>query len=100
MKIVLLLCLSIVLCGCEEQRFWRIDQMPLTEAERKAVADQEARILAGTPHTLSGHDQDWDDAIAAAHKAAIESCCEPRLFEVLEYGIKTGNWKPLPAASR
>ena len=100
MKTILFLCLALAFAGCGPERtWWVVDYVPMTEAERKAVADEQSRILSGTPHVLSGHDQDWDDAIKAAHEAAIHSCCEPRLFEVREYSVKTGNWKPMPPAS-
>lgn len=55
------------------------------------------KIMAATPRALGGHDQDWDDAITAANKAALFSQCRPSIWEraqLSEYqGEFTGRWK-------
>lgn len=54
---------------------------PVTSEEKAAVAIMTERIMVATPHTLAGHDQYWDDAIAAANLAAKRSCCAERIYE-------------------
>lgn len=95
---------GVLLCaGCKDSYLWREGREPMTEAEHKAVAEMTERILAATPRSLSGHDQDWDDAIVAAQRAARESVCKLRLFEYLESPgrptyERTGRWKDLEQA--
>lgn len=91
-----LLCLCVVvlavMCvGCEGDTFWRLKYVPTTDAEHKAVAEEIARIMASTPHQLSGHDQDWDDAIIEAKKAACEALCQPTMWEWRDEG--GANWQ-------
>lgn len=84
---------SVIMCGCgvyEPQ--WVLRHEPTTDAERKAVAEHVERILAATPKTLSGNDQDWDDAIRAAHANAKETLCRPTLWEWVPREF-TGRWK-------
>lgn len=89
-----------LLCGCGRPKpSWTERREPTTDAERKAVAEHVERILSATPTTLSGRDQDWDDAIAEAHQQARISLCRPTLWEwqgngFLEGGGEyTGRWK-------
>lgn len=95
---ILLLLSAILLVGCERTT-WCERREPTTDAERKAVAEHAERILAATPKTLSGHDQDWDDAIAQAHRSAAYYLCRPTLWEWHEGGFFkpgcefTGRWK-------
>jgi hypothetical protein len=76
---VLLCGLILLLCGCENT--WHPKRQIETPEERRCVVEQEARIMSNVPKTLSGHDQDWDDAIKAAHNVAVESCCKTRQYE-------------------
>lgn len=76
--LIVLLCLPLFI-GCSNS--WVPRQKPETPEERKAVADHEARILSNIPKALAGHDQDWDDAIAMAHRVAVETHCKTRLYE-------------------
>lgn len=72
--------------------YWVMRYEPTTPDERRAVADHVAKILAATPRTLSGHDQDWDDAIKEATKSAKETLCRPTMWECRKYGAPTGKW--------
>lgn len=71
---------------------WSIYRVPTTDKERTAVAEMVQRIMSATPRTLSGHDQDWDDAIKAATKSATETLCRPTMWES-RGGVRTGRWK-------
>lgn len=73
---------------------WHLHHEPMTAEERAAVAAMTERILSTTPRQLSGHDQDWDDAVRAAHRAACETHCAPRLFEY-RGTRRTGQWKAI-----
>ena len=95
MKICVIFALCFVWCGCTEQVYWSVRNEPTTEAERVAVAEQVKKIMAATPRTMSGHDQDWDDAIAAATRSAKETLCRPTLWEHLSYQRWTGKWRYL-----
>ena len=107
-KMLFLLIVPLLFVGCMDKRIcWISQTKPVTEQERKAVADEEAKILASVLGTralsLNGHDQEYYKLVSAAHDSAIESCCVPRLFEyeipagfLMDYGCGhyTGNWKP------
>lgn len=84
-----LLVLALILTGCEPRYGWQERFQPTTDAERRAVAEHAERILAATPRELSGHDQDWDDAIAMAHSQACRAICRPTFWE----------WKDTPGGS-
>jgi len=97
MKAILPL-LAILLVGCERTT-WVERHDPTTDVERKAVAEHAERILSATPKSLNGHDQDWDDAIAQAHRDAARYLCRPTLWEWYDGGLfkpgfgLTGRWK-------
>lgn len=98
MKLFIALSFALVamaFAGCSDKPFsqWVVRYEPTTDSERKAVAEQVAKILASTPRSLSGHDQDWDDAIAAATKSAKETLCRPTSWEHLGYGNYSGRWR-------
>jgi hypothetical protein len=87
----LALCILAAVCvGCGAS--WTERREPTTDAERKAVAEHVQKILAVTPSTLGGHDQDWDDAIAEAHRQARATLCRPTLWE-WDGNNYTGRWK-------
>lgn len=86
----LMIVLSILLCSCTPQ--WIPDRRPETVEESKAVAELEIKLMEQVPHSLSGHDQDWDDAIDAAHKVAVDTICKERLYEY-QGGNRTGRVK-------
>ena len=86
---ILILPIALLLCGCEPD--WILRNEPTTDAERKAVVEHVERIIGATPKTLSGHDQDWDDAIAEAHRQARKSLCRPTMWEYSQH--YTGRWK-------
>ena len=71
--------LSILLAGCKPS--WYPDRKVETDDERKAVSALESTLLSRIPSTLSGHDQDWDDAIQAAHSVSVETVCKTRQYE-------------------
>ncbi len=79
-------------CG-PEKTYWVVRTEPTTEAEHRAVAEQVAKIMAAAPRTLSGNDQDWDDAIKAATVSAKETICRPTIWEHHGYGVWTGQWR-------
>jgi hypothetical protein len=90
----LALALAIVLpalSGCCKP-VWVERRIPTTDAERKAVAEQVEHILAATPRTLSGHDQDWDDAIRAAQSSAEDTHVRLTYWERVPYGWPP-NWE-------
>ncbi len=94
-QIIVAIAVIVTLTSCDDSKtqYWAERQVPTTDEERRAVAEQVAKILAATPRTLSGDDQDWDDAIEAATKSARESLCRPTLWEHKGYGLWTGKWK-------
>lgn len=79
-----------MLTGCEPRWIERYE--PTTQAERVAVLAHAEKILAATPHTLSGHDQDWDDAITEAHRQARRVVCVPTYWEIVETNA-TGRYR-------
>jgi len=83
--------LSFLLIGCESN--WYIRNLPETDSERKCVERVQLKLISNTPKSLAGHDQDWDDAINAAHRVAVDTCCKPRLYEFASGGIMTGKFK-------
>jgi SOS-response transcriptional repressor LexA len=95
-NIVLVLFAALTLCSCEESStYWHVRYEPTTPEEQKAVAEQVKAIMAGTPTTLSGDKQNWQQAIEAATKSAKESLCKPTLWESYAFGRWTGKWKHL-----
>ena len=93
-----LLMLALLFTGCAPRYGWQERIQPTTDAERKAVAEHAERILAATPRELSGHDQDWDDAIAMAHDQARKILCRPTYWEWKETRFGgafefTGRWR-------
>lgn len=78
---------------------WVVEKRPETPEEREAVAREEKSILAHAPHSLSGHDQDWDDAIRAVHYMEVSTACKSRLYEKINRGgnnwVYTGRVKDL-----
>jgi hypothetical protein len=101
-----ILVLSVLfLTGCADHApCWVVRRgVPTTEAERKAITEHVEKILAATPRALSGHDQDWDDAIKEAHKQARETLCRVTMWEIVYDGVwrDTGRWRyadEIPAA--
>lgn len=83
----------------ETRESWVISREPMTAEERAAVAAMTERILSATPRQLAGHDQDWDDAVRAAHRAACETHCAPRLFEY-RGPRRTGHWKAISSEAK
>jgi hypothetical protein len=95
------LCCALLLTSCDEPKtYWSIRYEPTTDAERQAVAEQVRQIMAATPSTLSGFEQDWDKAIEAATKSAKETLCRPTLWEHPGFGNWTGRWKHLEDPSK
>ena len=96
---ILFLLVAILLAGCAPTYEWRLKNEPTTDAERRACAEHVEKVLAATPHSLAGHDQDWDDAIRAAENEARQTLCRPTLWEWKEYNVFsphaewTGRWK-------
>lgn len=91
---------ALTLCSCSDEngrKYWHLRYEPTTPEEQKAVAEQVKAIMAGTPMTLSGDDQNWQEAIEAATKSAKESLCKPTLWESYSFGRWTGKWKHLDA---
>lgn len=85
MKTVIILLLVTLFSGCIPRSVhWVQRREPITEADRKAVADQSARLLNHIPLALAGHDQDWDDAIRAAHDSAVVTYSPVTYWEFVE----------------
>lgn len=100
MKALALIVLAAVMgVGCfQSSPIWQMRNVPTTEVEREKVSQETEKILAATPKSLAGHDQDWDDAIAEANRVACETWCKPTLWERAPIGSSglwdyTGNWK-------
>lgn len=98
MKTIILLLAALALSGCAKT-IWIERREPTTEAERKAVAEQAALLLASTPRHISGDDQDWDDAIAEAYRQARQTSVRITFWEYQRYafpdagGHYTGRWR-------
>jgi hypothetical protein len=82
----LILALSLIVPACTQ---WVGDQRPETPEERACVERVQIQILEGTPRSLDGHDQDWDDAIKAANSVACKTCCKVRSYE---WDIVSSQW--------
>lgn len=93
MKRLLMIAGLLLACGCADKTYWDLKYVPTTEEERAKVAEETEKILAATPSQLSGHDQDWDDAISEAKETAMETWCKPTLWERVEF-TTTGRFKP------
>lgn len=98
-RLPILLAVVLLFSGCAKKVRWIERREPVTDEQRRAIADHAARIIASTPHTLAGHDQDWDDAIKEAHRQATYIFCPLTLWEY-EYSAApgsidgfTGRWK-------
>jgi len=92
-KILLFLFVVFILAACSVEHMLYV---PTTPEERAQVAVMEAQLLRNIPGVLSGHDQDWDDAIRAAHDIACKTICEPTLWEYNGFkGHYTGKWRRL-----
>lgn len=91
MKLSVLLLPLLLLTGCGPDIWYQERNTPTTDAERRAVAEQAEKILAATPRSLSGHDQDWDDAIRQAHDSACRTQCRTTIWEMDGYHA-TGRW--------
>ena len=81
-----------LLTGCARSPVWVERHIPTTDAERTAVAAMIEKVLAATPLTLSGRDQDWDDAIAEARRTAEETICRPTYWERAPAAPYDQNW--------
>lgn len=90
--LIVIACLFIFGCGTN----WKVEKHPETDKERDSVAKHEKEILSKIPSTLSGHDQDWDDVIIAAHNIAVQTYCKDRLYEY-EWSclVRTGKIKEI-----
>ena len=88
-------CTCLLGAGCSRRSYeWKAERKPETPEERAAVERETVAILAATPiQKLEGHDQDWDDAIATAHRCAIQTQCKTRLYEWLYIGFPEGRWE-------
>ena len=82
------------LCGCTQ---WVADYRPETPEEQQAVADLTLKLVGEVPQTLSGHDQDWDDVIKAAHAVATKTACKRRYYELHWWDGYTGRMSVNPA---
>lgn len=83
-KSLLALIIISSITGCMKERTdWIVQSKPITQQERDAVSAEETKILQNVPNKLElqGHDQEWYRIVESAHNSAIESCCQPRLFE-------------------
>ncbi len=87
------------LTACSDTYDWHLRRQPMTPEESVAAAQHVQAVLGNVPESLSGFDQDWDDAIAAAHREAKELFCRPTLWEWRSAGFPrtdssyTGRWR-------
>lgn len=87
------LLIALLLTGCEETFYWKLENVPTTDIERELVAKHAQKILSPPPASLSG-DPDWDDSIVSAHEQARKLYCKPTLWEYSNDSFnKTGRWK-------
>lgn len=93
-----LMVLALFMAGCGNN--WYAERKPETSEERAAVAQHEKILISNIPAQLSGHDQDWDDAIREAHRIAIETFCKTRLYEYTPGGYPTGRIKEVDNSSK
>lgn len=102
---LLLLLPVLALAGCADRSYWHERHEPTTDAERQAVTAHVEKLLAATPRTLSGNDQDWDDAIAEASRQARFTLCRPTFWEYRVEGFMgsnayySGKWRYADAAA-
>lgn len=100
MRITLLFMATMLLASCGgSSTYWRDECIITTDAQRAAIKEHTERILNHTPASLAGHDQDWDDAIAAAHQQATMLYCTRFSVEYDCSGAgpcrKTGQYKEM-----
>jgi len=86
-------------CSGETEYWWQMDTSydVMTPDEQINVLHAQNDILKATPSTLSGHDQDWDDAIMAAHLVACETMVRRK---ELEFKRKKGFAEPYEKSGR
>lgn len=98
-KLSLILVSCVLLTGCGRRVVWNERYEPVSNEDRKQILDHAEKILAATPRSLAGDDQDWDDAIKEAHRQAKAIVCKPTFWEydypigAYEVGRYTGRWK-------
>lgn len=110
-KQILILSLAPIGAGCvKTETYWGAPSSwdaPLTTQQKQQVADHAAKILAATPRSLAGDDQDWDDAIQQAHREAkaiysplvqFEYHREGGFFLTASFAEKTGRWRYVESA--
>lgn len=79
--------------GCARTE-WVERHVPTDDAQRAAIATHVEKILGATPQSLAGHDQDWDDAIAEAHRRATDLYCPSTYWEWDRTSATwTGRWR-------
>jgi hypothetical protein len=85
--------LVVLLCsGCGRQ--WVEHREPMNDDERTKIAAYVEKVMESTPKSLAGHDQDWDDAIKAAHYTATQIYCRPTFWEWDGWSQNyTGRWR-------
>jgi hypothetical protein len=87
-SLVVLSCLT----ACAPTINWHERKEPTTDEERKLILEHVAKLLSTTPQSLAGDDQDWEDAIAEAHRRAKEIACKTTYWEYID-GRPTGRWR-------
>lgn len=85
--------LLLALTSCRD---WRVQYEPANDAERSAAAEHVQKVMQYFPKSAGGDDQDYDDALRAAHREAAHLFCTPILCERDFSGMETGNRKPMP----
>lgn len=88
--------LLLLLCACDRSPVWIERHIPITEEQRKAVADHVECIAASLPSSLSGDDQDLEDVINAAYAGGMQVLCPTTYWESASTGSSwqfTGRWR-------
>jgi hypothetical protein len=92
-KMMVVIAGALVAVGCgSRDPVWVERHVPTTDDERRAVAEMVEKVLAATPGSLGGHDQDWDDAIEEAKDSAMETLCRPTYWERAPIGFAAEMW--------
>lgn len=75
MKYFVLAALAVMLSGCENKTWIKEDGVCITPEEKQKAAEIAKSFFQNTPRSLSGNDQDLDDAIStAAYQSRIMYC--------------------------
>ncbi len=97
MNKLFLVAIVLSVTGCSSEVYWDTRKRCVTQEQVDKASSLAKDFLSSTPNTLSGDDQDYDDAVIAAKNTAIEIACPTVLVEYTKthmgYPRETGKWK-------